>query len=361
MDAKSEAAEMPPEEFMELASEIQLTWIDLTPIAAALQAEYQRGVADGAKQLDTAQLEAAAYERGRAEMRAEIIKGLIGGGGSSKPSQGFPLDMKLGAGGGTNTHVAVLPHPLAPEGRSEKALPAIPPEPEPEPDAVVIEEIPKIPSKDDLDEMAAKIAPPGTVHPHARPEGIPSTFQMFQIILREKPGQLTSRELIAEVASRWWPGLKFDRLAPEISTSVTKGRVHRDLDGKLTLTAKGDKIDATDNRGMARLGTQPPQPKQALVPKRRDDRRLFVVGGGKPPIPLLPAEWSFADALHKAMGKGFVDVAFLAVKVWGHSRGSDNQARLAGIMATLNPSLAEIGLRTEYHKGFGYVMKEIDG
>lgn len=331
---------LPFDEFMERASNIAVTWLDLKPIAEALQAEYQRGLAEGAKDGTDA------YERGRADMRAEILATLTGS-VVVKNQSGDKIE--LTRDGATITVGPVVITALDPD--------------------VVRGLAPKTPTSEEMDEIAEKIAPPdslivepgfgGGASVNARPFGIPSTFQMFQIILREMPDKLTSRELVAEVARRWWPGLKFERLGPDISSSVTRGRIHRDLDGRLRLTEKGDKVDATDNRGMAKQGTQPPQPKQAALPQPRGGpgTRLFVCER-RDPIPLLNAEWAVADTLYRAMGKGFVDVTFLATKVWGSARGGDTQAKIALLIDTLNPKLDEIGLKAEYHRGFGYIMKD---
>ncbi|MFZ2159922.1 MAG: hypothetical protein WAV72_27910 [Bradyrhizobium sp.] len=53
-----------------------------------------------------------------------------------------------------------------------------------------------------------------------RPEGIPSTFEMVDMILKsaEKEGKasLTSRELMDEIRAKYWPGVKNSQILPSI-------------------------------------------------------------------------------------------------------------------------------------------------
>lgn len=83
-----------------------------------------------------------------------------------------------------------------------------------------------------------------------RPQGIPSTFSMVQEVLSsdDSTDGLTLLEFAAVVAMKWWPGMHKNAISPDISTWITKGRLVRDADGRLTLTDVGRALKSTDNR-----------------------------------------------------------------------------------------------------------------
>ena len=68
-----------------------------------------------------------------------------------------------------------------------------------------------------------------------RPEGIPTTFEMTEIILEaaEKSGKdgLTARELVQGIREKYWPGLKSPQILPIIYGFVPD-RMHKTPGGK---------------------------------------------------------------------------------------------------------------------------------
>ena len=82
-------------------------------------------------------------------------------------------------------------------------------------------------------------------HGTPRPEGLPTTFTMIAIILRDCPG-LTAHEVGDKICERWWPGMDFGRIGPEFSTWIRKGRLVRDEDGRLTLSQSGHNLAFND-------------------------------------------------------------------------------------------------------------------
>lgn len=233
---------------------------------------------------------------------------------------------------------------------------------------------------------------PRDVESTRRPEGIPTTFGMIRDVLEEKPG-LTAREVAAEMAKRWWPGLQFKTIGPDISTGVSKFRLNRDADGRLTLTDRGRSLVSTDAR-VANVGTFPKKAEETIrkgsAAKGVDPAAVMAIAKieSKPaaaPAPVVhkplvrppPAgikfehngrttmlatarEYSVVGKLRVAMGKGHVPESFLASSVFG-SDTENNRNIIRDVCLGLNDRLAEVGLVVEHHKGFGLLMKEIAG
>jgi hypothetical protein len=74
-----------------------------------------------------------------------------------------------------------------------------------------------------------KLGPP-------RPKGIPSNFDMVEMILAsdEKEGQygLTAKELVEKISGRYWPGLTGSQILPAIYQFAKKGRLLKTSAGK---------------------------------------------------------------------------------------------------------------------------------
>ncbi|RXT36744.1 hypothetical protein [Bradyrhizobium betae] len=83
--------------------------------------------------------------------------------------------------------------------------------------------------------LPIKPAPIGrvvTVKLPPRPEGIPSTFEMVETILRDAEragkGSLSSRELMDEIRAKYWPGVQNKQILPSIFGFGKAGRIIRD-------------------------------------------------------------------------------------------------------------------------------------
>lgn len=76
-----------------------------------------------------------------------------------------------------------------------------------------------------------------------RPPGTPTTFQMVNMILAgaEKDGRegLTSRELLDEIAKKYWPGVHRSQILPSIFGFGKVGRIRR-IDDKWYRAAPQD-------------------------------------------------------------------------------------------------------------------------
>lgn len=256
-----------------------------------------------------------------------------------------------------------------------------------------------VPSAEQLDERARNIAAPPApksrerpgpkprdVESTPRPEGIPTTFGMIRDVLEEKPG-LTAREVVAEMAKRWWPGLQFKTIGPDISTAVSKGRVNRDADGVLTLTERGRNLVSTDAR-VANVGTFPKkaeakiESKRSVLPTKSVRAPMPAVKPTLGPRPSQPEskpaqlgikfehkgrvamlatgrEYSIAGKLRAAIGQ-HIGVAFLASSVMG-SDTENNRRIVRDVCDTMNDRLASIGLHIAHYEGFGLMMKETEG
>ena len=219
-------------------------------------------------------------------------------------------------------------------------------------------------------------------HGSPRPEGLPTTFTMIAIILRDCPG-LTARETGDRIRERWWPGMDFSRIGPEFSTWITKGRLLRDHDGKLTLSDSGRRLAFPSVNPDMPEPSRPAEPKPAptvrifpTVPPKEPTRSIasppaqptagkkphmfFEYGGAK--VELQMPEYVIASRLHIAMGKGHLDVSTLANSLGNLKKGTaDNAILLRSMCSVISDKIAKLGLKIDYYEGFGFVMKEIDG
>lgn len=362
---------MPDDEFMERAAEISMEWFNITPVARALEAEYQRGMVDGGLAVNAKFSErlAAEHQRGMDDYRDELLRNM-----DARRVEKEPIVKGL-----EETSQEKPAEPGRPSGTPE------PPKRTSEPPAAR-EKAPK--------QVRGDTGP--------RPEGIPTTFEMIGSILDGSPG-LTAQQVGDRIRECWWPGMDFKRIGPEFSTWIRKGRLDRDADGKLTLTEQGRKVafpvgfdpnkksieesrrvlppDPPKVRMPAvqpTAGPRPETPKPPPMVRAPDVPRQVVTPGAKlgPPVRsghamayqhggksvmLHHREFSIAQVLRAAMGKGHIDTTFLAQKALGSDKRNaiDNESLLRDLVSIMNPKLEPLRLNIEFHKGFGFVMKEL--
>lgn len=322
--------------FMERAATIAMDWIDVTPIARALEAEYQRGHEHG-------------RQAGRIAYRDELL---------AKMEVATESPVKPG-------------QPKQPIVKAIEEVPAVGSElqetSEPAAAMEVAAEPPPSPSEPAADQQTA--SKPSAADHSPRPAGIPTTFAMIREVLTAKPG-MTAKETVEAIAAKWWPGLQFKYLGPDISTNITKGRLNRDSDGGLTVTEKGMKSESLDHR-IEQVGTRPiprPEPPAAppapprqvvtpgakLGPPARGGGSTFTHGGKS--VLLHDRELVIAQKLRAAMGAGHLDSKFLANQI---GIKSDAEPVMREFVSIMNPKIAAVGLVIEFFKGFGFVMKEV--
>jgi hypothetical protein len=95
---------------------------------------------------------------------------------------------------------------------------------------------------------AKATAPPEEAEPNKlgppRPSGCPTNFQMVDMILAgaEKEGKdgLTISEIISEMRSRYWPGLKDVQVSAPIYALVRQGRFKKTPGGKFKRIKKNE-------------------------------------------------------------------------------------------------------------------------
>jgi hypothetical protein len=92
-----------------------------------------------------------------------------------------------------------------------------------------------------------KLGPP-------RPAGIPSNFELVEMILksseREGKNGLTAREIVEQIGKRYWPGVKGPQVLSFIYKFATDDRIHKTAAGKFKSLHKnneGSDGDARDN------------------------------------------------------------------------------------------------------------------
>jgi len=73
-------------------------------------------------------------------------------------------------------------------------------------------------------EAAPKLGP-------ARPEGVPTLFEMTDSVLAQaeangKPG-LKGREIVAEIGRQFWPGVKPEQILPQVYQYAKRGRLKK--------------------------------------------------------------------------------------------------------------------------------------
>jgi hypothetical protein len=76
----------------------------------------------------------------------------------------------------------------------------------------------------------------------SRPEGVPSLFEMTETVIHDaieagKPG-LKSREIVAAIGNRYWPGVTPSQVLPPIYAFAKKGRLLKTKDGIFSLSRK---------------------------------------------------------------------------------------------------------------------------
>lgn len=325
--------EKPREEFMEAAAIISMEWIDITPVAEALAEQYEKGFKAGVAAVSIDQdVLRAEYQRGMDDCRDMLLARI-----SEAKKDGPPR--------------------------------VAPPEP-------------------------PKVDPPKQVRPDRqaphprvgarRPEGIPTTFTMVQIVLKETAVKLTARGVMAEIEKRWWPDLGPSFLGPDISSFITMGRLARDADGTLSLTDKGATMVSADLRHGTKGEFQEPKPtvpeavkaiveEKPKLPVVRVEPKKLVAPQPVPRSPGQPVkfdhgdkttylattrEFVIASKLRNAMGKGHVGEAYLASEVLGSNTVSNRDViKLA--CRGMNESLAAVGLKIEHFEGYGLLMQEV--
>jgi hypothetical protein len=129
---------------------------------------------------------------------------------------------------------------------------------------------------------------------------------MIREVLQDNPAGLTTAQVAERIAEKYWPGLQGKFIGPDVSTFITKGRLRRDEDGRLTLTVAGLEVESVDNR-IVNKATQPqPRPLPAVAigaavkdagqsgdgvlpkePSRVPMPPVKPTGGERPPVPPL--------------------------------------------------------------------------
>jgi hypothetical protein len=70
----------------------------------------------------------------------------------------------------------------------------------------------------------------------ARPRGIPTNFEMTEMILkaseREGKNGLTAAEIVEQIRTRYWPGIMGAQILPVIYHFVKQGRIRKTAGGK---------------------------------------------------------------------------------------------------------------------------------
>lgn len=200
----------------------------------------------------------------------------------------------------------------------------------------------------------------------SRPSGIPTTFDMIRTILEEKPG-LVARQVAEEIQMRWWPGMPYGRISPDISTAVNSGRLSRDADGKMTVTDLGRNVESVDYRKPAAVASTPIAPTKPIAVEKfvssvSTEATFMFMHAGKT-ARLTKPELEVASALRKVIGKGFLDYAFLGLRARGVSASRSalpDKSYLSQMIPSLGAKLEPLGLRIEHSDNFGYFMKELE-
>ena len=238
-----------------------------------------------------------------------------------------------------------------------------------------------------------------------RPEGLATTFELVGAVL-DNWGPLTAMEVGDKIRERWWPGMDFKRIGAEFSTWISKGRLLRDHDGKLTLTGTGRKLafpggfnpyekPATvadmSQREPEQVSVLPKEPSKVPMPAVQPTagprpspqeiidreaakrgplpvRHKFSARGARneeefehsgQKILLSSREYLLAVRLRAAINKGHLSAQFLAETGLGIRRHVDNESLIKDVVATMNPKIAVVGLSVQWFSGWGFLMREI--
>jgi hypothetical protein len=78
----------------------------------------------------------------------------------------------------------------------------------------------------------------------ARPKGIPTNFEMTEMILkgseREGKNGLTANEIVEQIGSRYWPGVTGAQILPVIYHFAKQGRIRKTAGGKFKCLHKSN-------------------------------------------------------------------------------------------------------------------------
>ena len=90
-----------------------------------------------------------------------------------------------------------------------------------------------------------------------RPEGIPTIWEMLQIVLNEAPEHtLTGDDIMECIASRWWPGVSRNNILPSAYRFAKQGRLKQMGRGTFALVRESDA--AVSEKPEARGATNAP-------------------------------------------------------------------------------------------------------
>jgi hypothetical protein len=105
---------------------------------------------------------------------------------------------------------------------------------------------PKSPSKEENNGGKLKLGP-------ARPKGIPTNFEMTEMILkaseREGKNGLGANEIVEQIGSRYWPGVVGAQILPVIYHFAKQGRIRKTAGGKfksIHKTSEGPNASASE-------------------------------------------------------------------------------------------------------------------
>lgn len=83
--------------------------------------------------------------------------------------------------------------------------------------------------------VAAKLGP-------VRPDGIPTNYDMAEVILRDAVNAgrrgLTAAEMVEEIGRRWWPGVQGPQILPIMYQFAKRGRLLKGEDGFFSIPLK---------------------------------------------------------------------------------------------------------------------------
>lgn len=252
------------------------------------------------------------------------------------------------------------------EGKSPfaKSIVEVPSEPETDP--------PKVATNSHASKGVGRGPKPTNID---RPEGIPSNYEMCRLVLIDAGIPLTATEIRDRVAKRWWPNVPGDWKSSPFGF-LGSGKLLKNAEGKFILpeavpanrviAKKPDPQEVINREVERRAASSAPKISVPAV------RREVVTPGAKLGAPargtgvtfehkgksvvLHERERTIATKLRVAMGVGHIDAKFLAGQI---GIRSDAEPVMREFTSVMNGKLEAIGLRIDWHKGFGFSMLEI--
>tara|TARA_B100000315_G_C14239582_1_gene434710 strand:- start:132 stop:596 length:465 start_codon:yes stop_codon:yes gene_type:complete len=82
----------------------------------------------------------------------------------------------------------------------------------------------------------SKLGPP-------RPKGIPTLFEMVEVVINKANRGLSGREIVEEIGNDFWPGVQGSQILPSVYVFAKRGRLRKNKTGHFFTVKKNETPD----------------------------------------------------------------------------------------------------------------------